>query len=83
MFTCSGRIGTIHQLSGFRKPKPDPLLERLLQGWEHSQPEARGRLAVTPQVLRAIFQELQKATWPPTKKARFWVTCTLLFAGGM
>ena len=53
------------------------------QGWEHSQPEARGRLAVTPQVLRSIFLELEKSAWAPTKKARFWVVCTLLFAGAL
>ena len=71
--TYLGRIATIHQLSGLRPPKNDPLLDRLLCGWEHTQPEARGRLAVTPPVLWAMYQEMTKADWHPTKKIRFWV----------
>ena len=80
--TYVGRISTLHQLEG-HKMERDPLLERLLQGWENSEPEACGRLAVTPPVLRVISERVAEANWHQTRKARFWCTATLLFAGAL
>ena len=80
--TYLGRISTLHQLEGLRMER-DPLLERLVQGWENTEPGACGRLAVTPPILRIINEKVAEASWHQTRKARFWCTATLLFAGAL
>ena len=81
--TYLGRINTLHQIQGHIPPDRDPLLDRLVQGWENIQPESAKRLAVTPQVLRLIRSKMEESSWPPPKRSLFWCTVSLLFAGSL
>ena len=81
--TYMGRINTLHQIQGHIPPDRDPLLDRLVQGWENIQPESAKRLAVTPQVLRLIRSKMEESSWPPPKRSLFWCTVSLLFAGSL
>ena len=69
--TYLGRVTTLHQIQGHKSPDRDPLLDRLVQGWENIQPESAKRLAVTPQVLRLIHTKLEESIWSPQKKTLF------------
>ena len=81
--TYLGRVNTLHQIQGHIPPDRDPLLDRLVQGWENIQPESAKRLAVTPQVLRLIHSKMEESSWPSPKKSLFWCTVSLLFAGSL
>ena len=78
-----GRINTLHQIQGHTPPDRDPLIDRLVQGWENIQPESAKRLAVTPQVLRLIKSKMEESSWPPSRRSLFWCTVSLLFAGSL
>ena len=83
--TLMSRVRMVHKVLGHGAMPVSPWCDALIKGMgnTHSGTRRPTRLAVTPDILYLIKQELRAADWPELKKRLVWMVASWLFAASL